>query len=79
MDLYRTLTLAHRYHYFLNCIIIILIPLIQLKTILCWEKNNLAGTIIMKTVKAPKAKPISKPLPGDKTLVIEPDIHFYEK
>ena len=30
------------------------------------------------SVKASAAKPPGKPLPGDKTLVIEPEIRFYE-
>ena len=32
--------------------------------------------IIMKIVKASTSKPNSKPPPGDKTLGIDPDIHF---
>ena len=30
------------------------------------------------SVKASAAKPPGKPLPGDKTLVVEPEIRFYE-
>ena len=38
----------------------------------------MARTIILKTVKSSTAKPKGNPLSGDKTLGIDPDIHFYE-
>ena len=41
--------------------------------------EKMAKTISRKSsVKASAAKPPGKPLPGDKTLVIEPEIRFYE-
>ena len=39
---------------------------------------TMAKTISMKIfVKVSSAKPLGKPLSGDKTFGLEPDIHFY--
>ena len=68
----------HSYHGFIKCGIEILLPLVRLKIDLCWEKEKLEGTIILKTVKAFTSNPNNKPLPINKTLEIDPFIRFYE-
>ena len=41
-------------------------------------KDNISKTVSLKPVKSSTANPRGKPLPGDKTLWLDPDIHFYE-
>ena len=58
-----------------------LLPLVRLQIDLCWKvflNWRTARTISMKTVKASTSKSNGKPLLGDKSYEIDPDILFYE-
>ena len=68
-------------HGFFKCGIVILLPLIQLIIDLCWKSQRFPkhgeNTIKKISVKTSTAKPLGKPLPGDKNMGLEPEIYLY--